>query len=409
MITRRQFGFGLAGFGTWSAAALVAGHRMPALAQTGRIEAFGAGTFAAQTAGAPLAGKSGPAAAGFHTAPEGGLNARSFLQWPGNPALFADAAMLEKVQADVVSLANTIAGFEPVVVLADAAAHAGLRSRLTGKAELWDIATDSPWAGDTFPAFLVNARGELAASAFRFNGWGASAPHERDALVAASIAARLGLDLYDSGVTGEMGGVISDGGANLVAFESSWANPNRNMLLRDAIGERLKTALGARNIAWAPGVMGKGMPGLAIGMLARFTPSGAILMQLPDVMDEADPDSVAAYRAFDAIAEASHADGHKFEIAIVPAPLEPRALGDDGTVPPGFTASYVNCHVANGAVICPQYGDEETDRAAIETLGELYPGREIVPLAIDGLASAGGGIGRAVRAEPVSTGMWKPA
>lgn len=63
-----------------------------------------------------------------------------------------------------------------------------------------------------------------------------------------------------------------------------------------------------------------------------------------------------------------------------------RGTGDD------FLASYVNFYIANDAVFLPQFGDRTADRRAQDILAEQYPDREIVPLAIDTIASGGGGI-----------------
>ena len=48
--------------------------------------------------------------------------------------------------------------------------------------------------------------------------------------------------------------------------------------------------------------------------------------------------------------------------------------------------------VANGAVFVPEFGDKAADREAQDILAEQFPDREIVPVAIDTIASGGGGI-----------------
>lgn len=46
----------------------------------------------------------------------------------------------------------------------------------------------------------------------------------------------------------------------------------------------------------------------------------------------------------------------------------------------------------NGAIIAPEFGDEETDEAAFRLLSRLYPERDVVQLNIDAIAAGGGGI-----------------
>ncbi|MCY1377334.1 putative agmatine deiminase [compost metagenome] len=46
----------------------------------------------------------------------------------------------------------------------------------------------------------------------------------------------------------------------------------------------------------------------------------------------------------------------------------------------------------NGAIIAPQFGDEEADAKAFDLLSELYPQRKVVQLDIDAISAGGGGI-----------------
>ena len=69
-------------------------------------------------------------------------------------------------------------------------------------------------------------------------------------------------------------------------------------------------------------------------------------------------------------------------LEIVPLPM-PRALRYENARLP---ASYCNFYIANGVVIVPQF-DDPADAVACETLGRLFPGRQIRP------ASRGIGLG----------------
>ena len=76
--------------------------------------------------------------------------------------------------------------------------------------------------------FCDEWQGRSGITQFNFNGWGGKQVHDRDGQVAARVAERLGLPMFDAGLVGEAGGVESDGHGTLIAHESSWVNPNRN-------------------------------------------------------------------------------------------------------------------------------------------------------------------------------------
>ena len=66
----------------------------------------------------------------------------------------------------------------------------------------------------------------------------------------------------------------------------------------------------------------------------------------------------------------SDAAGRPLEV--IPIPM-PRPLYYDNQRLP---ACYMNFYIANGVVIVPQFGDP-ADRVALETLGRLFPDRQI--------------------------------
>ncbi len=166
--------------------------------------------------------------AGYFYPAEDVPHERTFMQWPVNPAVHDDAAFLEILQKSIADVANRISDFEPVVMLMAKEHEAQARKLLGAKVEIWDIATDDLWARDSGPSFVIDGKGGLAQTAFNFNGWGNKQVHGNDGKIAAKVAERLGLKLFDAGLVGEAGGVETDGAGLLIAHESSWINPNRN-------------------------------------------------------------------------------------------------------------------------------------------------------------------------------------
>jgi agmatine deiminase len=65
---------------------------------------------------------------------------------------------------------------------------------------------------------------------------------------------------------------------------------------------------------------------------------------------------------------------------------EPRRAGER------MAPSYVNFYIANTAVVVPQFGNEEFDRRAVETLSKLYPDRKVMGLPSREILIGGGNI-----------------
>lgn len=326
---------------------------------------------------------------------ESGPHERTFMQWPSNSRVYGGTSWLRQVQSSIAEIANTIARYEPVVMLASVKERERLRKQLDRGVDHWDIPTDDLWCRDSGPTFVSSAEGDLAVAELNFNGWGNKQAHRRDGEVLARVAERMGLDVFDSGVVGEGGGIDTDGAGTLMAHESSWVNPNRNPgMTRDEIETRLLQAFGAERMIWAPGVAGADITDYHIDSLARFVEPGLVLIQLPESRDPQDPWSVSAFETYDILKAARDANGQKLEIVVVAGPTRPRVDSED------FAGSYVNYYVCNDAVIASEFGDAEADENAQAILSELYPGREVVMLNTDRLGEYGGGIHCATQQQP---------
>jgi len=311
------------------------------------------------------------------------------MQWPVSRRVYRDGAFLRQVQRTIADLANAIADFQKVVMLADASDHAGARRLLSDRVALWDIPTEDLWCRDSGPIFAVDDAGGLAVSHIRFNGWGGKQVHRRDGAIAGRVAQRLGVPLLPTPLQGEAGGIEQDGHGLLMAHESSWVTRDRNPgMSRAEVGAALLDAYGADRIIWAPGLYGQDITDYHIDSLARFTGPGRVLMNLPDDPDPRDPFHQAALETHDILA----AEG--LSIEVIPEPVRRRVRSAD------FVASYANFFACNGAVIAAQFGDPEADAIAAEALARHFPGREVVQLNVDPLGELGGGIHCATREMP---------
>ncbi len=331
---------------------------------------------------------------GFWYPEETDPHERTFMQWPNNRKVYDDPDFLFDLQGTIARIANAIVDFEPVVMMAAAKHHKAIRKRISSKVELWDIPTDDLWCRDSGPSFVVDGKGRIAVTQFNFNGWGNKQLHGNDGRIAARVAERLGLPVFDAGLVGEAGGVETDGHGTLIAHESTFINPNRNKGSKAEIESMLLETMGARKMIWAPGIKGADITDYHIDALARFVKPGVVVIQMGDEPDPKDPWSVSAFETHDILAKATDAEGRKLNLVVLPEPSDIRTEADD------FVSSYVNYYVCNGAVIAAQFGDRQADEKAKATLADLYPGRKIVMLDIDNVGQVGGGIHCATHEQP---------
>lgn len=353
-------------------------------AAAGGLSLWGGAAGAAQSA----------ASAGFWYPEETDPHERTFMQWPVNRKVHDDPDFLADLQGTIADIANTIAEFEPVVMLAAKDHHKAIRRLVTADVELWDIPTDDLWCRDSGPSFVVDGKGGLAVTQFNFNGWGNKQVHGNDGRIAARVAERLGLKVFDAGLVGEAGGVETDGHGTLIAHESTFINKNRNKAGKASVEAMLLATMGAKKVIWAPGIKGADITDYHIDALARFVKPGQILIQMGDEPDPADPWSVSAFETHDILAAATDARGRRLEMVVLPEPYDIRVDSPD------FVSSYVNYYVCNGGVIAAQFGDRDADREAARILRKLYPGREVVMLNIDAVGEVGGGIHCATHEQP---------
>ncbi|MDE2444845.1 MAG: agmatine deiminase family protein [Alphaproteobacteria bacterium] len=340
-------------------------------------------TFAASHA---VAAEPSAKSAGFHFPLETARHTRTFMQWPTSVKTYGDRKALEDVQGSIADIANAIQRFEPVVMMASPHEITYAKPLFEKNVTFWPFATQDLWCRDAGPSFVIDGKGGLAVSELNFNGWGNKQPHADDAKLARLCAEKLGLQVFDSGVVGEGGGIETDGEGTLMAHASCWVNPNRNKGSAEEVGKLLLDSMGAEKIIWAPGVIGADITDYHIDALARFVKPGQVVIQLPDAPMDSDPWSVAAYVTYDILKKATDANGRKLDIVVIPDPVDIRSREAD------FVSSYVNYYVCNGAVISAQFGDDKADARAAEILKQLYPDREIVSLDIDPIGESGGGI-----------------
>lgn len=325
---------------------------------------------------------------------------RTWMCYPSNPDIWGED--LAGVQADIIGLATVIAAYEPVTLLARPEEEAGLRAKLPREVAVVAAPVDDLWARDTLPNFLIDTTGEkLGAAHAAFNGWGDKQLHEGDRQLARQVCQQLKIELWDSGLTGEGGGLEVDGAGSVLAARSSWVNENRNPGTSESeVAERLMNMVGARKMLWIDGLAGQDITDGHIDTLGRFVDPHTVLVDEPAFpQDDADPWVEVAERTAEQLSDLTAEDGEPIELISIRQPTEPRGSGDS------FLSTYMNFYVCNDAVIAPEFGDSGADGAAKELLTELFPDREIEMVPIDSIAAGGGGIHCSTQQQPKG---WHP-
>ena len=254
---------------------------------------------------------------------------------------------LGEVQKNTAAVANAIAAFEPVTMLAQPADADACRARCGGQVTVLPVGIDDSWMRDSGPNFVVSNEGELAASIFHFNAWGAKhAPWGRDAAVGHRVAEYLGIRTFTSTIFMEGGGVNVDGEGTLLTTEQCVLHPNRNPGLdRDCADQALRDALGVSRVIWLPGDPEDSETDGHIDGIACFVSPGRVLVELCPAKGTRRYDNTRAN--LEAVRGQADACGRTLEVETIDEAWEATRTSEI------FAGSYVNYYIANGAVIMP--------------------------------------------------------
>jgi len=301
------------------------------------------------------------------------------MGWPCRRDLWGET--LVQARADYAAVANAVAAFEPVTMIANPGADAAdARAACSAGVEIVELALDDSWLRDCGPIYVHDDEGtnDRVAVHFAFNAWGEKfPPWDNDATVGRAIAERLGDRVVESAMVLEGGSILTDGQGTLLTTEQCLLNANRNpSLSREQIEAELSARLGVRHVVWlGMGLLEDRDTDGHVDLIAAFTAPGRVLLQM---VGEENP---------------NHAHCVENRARLEAAGIEVTELG---LLPYGevagetVAASYLNFYICNGAVIVPVAG-ADTDEAALSLIAAAYPGREVV--AVPGLVIAYGGGG----------------
>jgi agmatine deiminase len=309
---------------------------------------------------------------------------RTCMAWPTVPiaamGLWGDAG-LAGARAVYARIAQTVAGYEPVTMVA-APADAEQAARDCGpRVEVLALPIDDSWIRDSGPIVVVATDGARHALHFRFNAWGEKwSPWDADAAVGSTLAAHLGLPVHEIPMVLEGGSIAVDGAGTLVTTERCLLNPNRNpQMTKPEIERALQASFGANNVVWlADGIAEDDGTDGHVDNVVAFTGPGRVLLQGCD--DVANPNRAIAAGNRDRLEAAG--------LAVTEVPVLPYATFADGRRVP---VPYVNLYAFNGAVAVPTT-DDAADTEMLAIIAEQFPGREVVTVPGAVLAHGGGGV-----------------
>jgi agmatine deiminase len=243
--------------------------------------------------------------------------------------------------------------------------------------------TDRVWTRDSGCIFLTppvdHSDSEPLALHFQFNAWAKYPNYKLDEKVGERMAQSAGVRIVHPfskkhRVVLEGGSIDVNGCGTLLTTEECLLSTTqqRNPSMDRAAYEQLfADYFGAQSVIWLDsGIAGDDTHGHVDDITRFVAPNTVVTMIEPNDRSE---NYAALHANLGRLKNARTSDGQKLEIVEIPMP---RPVVFEGRQLP---ASYANFYIANGAVLAPVF-DDPNDRIALNTLAQLFPTREIVPI-----------------------------
>jgi agmatine deiminase len=242
--------------------------------------------------------------------------------------------------------------------------------------------TDRSWTRDSGPIFVRSREGKVGITNWHFNGWAKYSNWRLDDQLPARVTELLGLpswkpelrlaDGSSHHVVLEGGSIDTNGAGILLTTEECLLSEvqQRNPCLgREDLERVFHDFLGIEQVIWlGHGVAGDDTHG-HVDDISRFVAPTTIVTCVES--DASDPNHAPLAENLSRLKAARTLDGKPFDVVELPLP---RPVVFDGQRLP---ASYANFYIANGLVLVPTFQDPN-DRVALNTLAEVFPGREVV-------------------------------
>ena len=243
--------------------------------------------------------------------------------------------------------------------------------------EFFRVATDRVWLRDSGPICVKNAAGEVAYNNFVFNGWAKYANHKKDAAVVAKANRRLKRRMILPEYKGrrvvlEGGSIDVNGKGTLLTTEECLLSKTQERnpgFAREDYEAMFREYLGVTHVLWlGNGIAGDDTHG-HVDDLTRFVNATTVVTIVEE--NRRDANYEALQENLLRLRGMKDQDGRPLRVETLPMPSP---VYFDGQRLP---ASYANFYIANKLVLAPTFNDAN-DRAALDVLGKVFPGREVV-------------------------------
>jgi agmatine deiminase len=311
----------------------------------------------------------------------------TWLAWPHNPEDWPGKfAAIPWLYAEIVRL---LAARERVHLIVE---NAAMENRVVSMlkracANLNQVSfhrwpTDRGWTRDSGPLFVRNAKGQVALTNWRFNGWAKYDDWHLDDKLPGRVQKLLGCshwqpaaqdrDRANCRVVLEGGSIDVNGKGVLLTTEEcllSEVQQRNPGLGREQLERVFSDYLGIDQVIW----LGRGIAGDDthghVDDIARFAGPATIMAAVEP--DTRDPNHAPLQENLERLKAARTADGKQFTIVELPMPRPVVFRGQR------LPASYANFYVANSLVLVPTFHDPN-DRVALNLLAEVFPDREVI-------------------------------
>ncbi|MGH2916384.1 MAG: agmatine deiminase family protein [Solirubrobacteraceae bacterium] len=302
---------------------------------------------------------------------------RTLMGWPCRVDLWDET--IDRARADYAAVANAVAAFEPVTMIANPGADAAdARAACTAGVEIVELGLDDSWLRDCGPIYTYDDDGLRVAVHWGFNAWGEKfPPWDRDAAVGGLIARALGDRVIEGGMVLEGGSILTDGAGALLTTEQCLLSPSRNpSMSRDQIEDRLRARLGVSEIVWLGlGLVEDRDTDGHVDMIAAFVEPGHVLLQTV-------PFDNPNFERCESNRRRAQAAG----LQVTEMPVLPY----DEVAGERVSVGYLNLYLCNGGVIVPVTGAGD-DEQALEIIAAAFGDRELVTVGGSVIAYGGGG------------------
>ena len=335
------------------------------------------------------------------------LHERTWMEFPpSNETFHADLAGYRDTW---MTVANTIAQYEPVTVIANVGDRDRALGLVDGSAphpiDVVETLIDDAWFRDSGPTFTLDAAGALGAVHWTFNAWGNAGfsvfEHEQHTgRFAADLAGIAPARVSASRLVNEGGGIHVDGEGTVLVTDTVQLDPGRNPdWSRHEVEAELHAQLGTNHAIWLPRGLTRDYDRFGtrghVDIVTCFVRPGTLVAHAQPDPRHPDHDVCKEIVAF--LRTQHDAHGRPLEVIEIAAPT---VLSDrDGWV----DYSYINHYVCNGAVVLCAFEDPRDEQAA-EILCDLYPDREVVLVDARRIFECGGGIHCITQQQPATDG-----